>query len=174
MKVELWYEQYAEIIYKYILFLVKDHQAAEDLTQETFIKAFIHSEQFKGISEVKTWLYRIAYTTTMNYFRKKHPITTLLDISIKEKSAEESFFEQEDLDEIFNSISRLKLSYRQVIILRKIQRLTIKETSIVINWSESKVKTTLNRALKALQVILSEQGGMNVEPLPRQTIQKVK
>lgn len=61
-----------------------------------------------------------------------------------------------------------------MIILRKIQRLTIKETSTVLNWSESKVKTTLNRALKALQVILSEQGGMNVEPLPRQTIQKVK
>lgn len=110
----------------------------------------------------------------MNFFRKKHPITTLLDISIKEKSAEESFFEQDDLDEIYHAISKLRLSYKQVIILRKIQHLSIKETAVVLNWSESKVKTTLNRALKALQVILNEQGGMRNELLPRQTIRKVK
>src|SRR5690625_135154 len=165
--IESWFDKYAETIYNYILIMVKNHQVAEDLTQETFIKAHIKSHQFKGNSELKTWLYRIAYTTTMNYFRKQHPIPTLFDSSIKVKSAEQSFLEQKDLEELYQAISRLKLSYRQVIILRKVQELSVKETAIVLNWSESKVKMTLSRAIKMLQVVLNEQGGVNNEEFTR-------
>ncbi|CAM5222279.1 RNA polymerase sigma (SigX) subunit OS=Ureibacillus acetophenoni OX=614649 GN=SAMN05877842_10421 PE=3 SV=1 [Ureibacillus acetophenoni] len=154
--IETWFEKYVELIYKYILFMVKDYQIAEDLTQETFIKAHIKSHQFKGNSELKTWLYRIAYTTTMNYFRKRHPIPTLFDSPIHVKSAEESFLEKNDLEELYQAISKLKLSYQQVIILCKIQQLTVKETATVLRWSESKVKMTTARALEKLQVILDD------------------
>lgn len=154
--IETWFEKYVELIYKYILFMVKDYQIAEDLTQETFIKAHIKSHQFKGNSELKTWLYRIAYTTTMNYFRKRHPIPTLFDSPIHVKSAEESFLEKKDLEELYQAISKLKLSYQQVIILCKIQQLTVKETATVLRWSESKVKMTTARALEKLQVILDD------------------
>ncbi|MHA6252773.1 RNA polymerase sigma factor [Oceanobacillus sp. CAU 1775] len=169
--IESWFEKYAEPIYKYILFIVKDHQLAEDLTQETFIKAYMKAHQFKGKSELKTWLYRIAYTTTMSYFRKKHPLTILFDTPIKEnlkgKSAEQSFLEQQDLEELYQAISSLKFNYRQVIILRKVQQLSTKETGIVLHWSESKVKMTLLRALEKLQVVLDEQGGMSYEKFKR-------
>lgn len=165
--IEFWFEKYAEIIYKYIFFMVKDHQTAEDLTQETFIKAHMKANQFKGNSELKTWLYRIAYTTTMNHFRKKHPVITLFDSSLKEKSAEQHFIEENDLENLYHAISGLKISYKQVIILRKIQQLSIKETADVLHWSESKVKMTLSRALKKLQIVLDEQGGKNNEEITR-------
>nr|WP_144923062.1 RNA polymerase sigma factor [Paenibacillus bovis] len=157
--IETWFEKYVEFIYKYIFFMVKDHQIAEDLTQETFIKAHIKSHQYKGNSELKTWLYRIAYTTTMNYFRKKHPIPTLFDSPIQVKSAEESFLEKSDLEELYQAISKLKLSYKQVILLRKIQQLSVKETASVLRWSESKVKMTTARAIEKLQKILDEGEG---------------
>lgn len=156
---ETWFEKYVEFIYKYIFFMVKDHQIAEDLTQETFIKAHIKSHQYKGNSELKTWLYRIAYTTTMNYFRKKHPIPTLFDSSIHVKSAEESFLEKSDLEELYQAISKLKLSYKQVILLRKIQQLSVKETASVLRWSESKVKMTTARAIEKLQKMIDEGEG---------------
>lgn len=168
MEIALLFEKYAESIYKYILFMVKDHQTAEDLTQETFIKAYTKSHQFKGDAEFKTWLYRIAYTTTVNYFRKKRPVTTFFGLSpINEKSAEESFLEQNDLEALYQAISKLKLNYQQVIILRKIQQLSVKETASVLKWSESKVKMTLSRALKKLQHHLNEGGAVNNEQITR-------
>lgn len=167
METKAWFEEYAEEIYKYILFMVKDKGTAEDLTQETFIKAFIHSQKFTGDSAVKTWLYRIAYTTTMNHFRKKYPISTLFDSPISTKSAEETFLEQDDLKELYRAISNLKMSYQKVIILRKIQLLSVKETAAVLGWSESKVKMQLSRALVSLKDSIKKQGGINYEQSTR-------
>jgi len=54
----------------------------------------------------------------------------------------------------------MKLTYQQVIILRKIQLLSVKETASILNWGESKVKMTLSRALTILREIVNEQGGI--------------
>ncbi|WP_214861720.1 MULTISPECIES: RNA polymerase sigma factor [unclassified Exiguobacterium] len=167
METESWFEDYAEEMYKYILFMVKDRGTAEDLTQDTFIKAFVHSREFKGDSAVRTWLYRIAYTTTMNHFRKKHPVSTLFDSPINMKSAESAFLEQDNLKELYRTISTLKMSHQKVIILRKIQMLSVKETAEVLGWSESKVKMQLSRALVSLKDSMKKQGGVNYEQSTR-------
>lgn len=153
---EEWYEEHVDSIYKYIFLIVKDAPLAEDLTQETFLKAFIKQHQFKGESAAKTWLYRIAYSTTMNHFRKKHPIPILFNFVIPTKNIETIFMEQEELNELFLAISKLKLTYQQVIILNKIQQFSIKETASILGWSEGKVKMQLCRGLKALQKIYVE------------------
>lgn len=163
MDADSWFEEHAEEIYKYILFMVKETGTAEDLTQETFIKAFLHSREFNGNSSVKTWLYRIAYTTTMNHFRKNHPIATLFDSPVNKKSAEETFLEQDDLRELYRAIATLKLSHQKVIILRKIQLLSVKETAGILGWSESKVKMQLSRALVKLKDSVEKQGGITYE-----------
>ncbi|WP_405103890.1 RNA polymerase sigma factor [Oceanobacillus sp. FSL H7-0719] len=62
-------------------------------------------------------------------------------------------------------MSKLKLSYRQVVVLREMQQLSVKETSLVLNWSENKVKMTLSRALKKLEEILLKQGGEKSEQI---------
>lgn len=155
---EEWYEKYVDSIYKYILLMVKDTQLAEDLTQETFLKVFINQKNFKGNSKVKTWIYRIAYSVTMNYFRKKHPITTLFNLVIPIKNTETLLIEQEDINELFLAISKLKMSYKQVIILNKIQQFSIKETASILGWSEGKVKMQLSRGLKALKKLYLENG----------------
>ena len=53
---------------------------SEDLTQETFMKVVANEHQFKGKSSVRTWIFRIAYTTTMSYFRKNKPQTQYEDM----------------------------------------------------------------------------------------------
>ena len=155
---EEWYEENVDTIYKYIFLMVKDASLAEDLTQETFLKAYLKQHQYKGDSKVKTWLYRIAYSTTMNHFRKKHPIPTIFNFVIPTKNTEAIFIEQEDLKELFLSISKLKMTYQQVIILNKIQQFSIKETASILRYSEGKVKMLLSRGLKALQKIYEESG----------------
>ncbi|WRP05699.1 RNA polymerase sigma factor [Rossellomorea aquimaris] len=158
-----WFNQYGESILTYILLMVRDYQQAEDLTQETFLKAYRRQQQFEGKSSVKTWLFAIAHNVTKDYFRKKNPLKHYLGLTMEEKDCKplpeqivEMNFESEQL---YRAIQQLKTSYRHVIILRKLKEFSTSETALVLNWSESKVKMTLRRALVELKKVLSR-GGM--------------
>lgn len=168
MSSEAWFDEYYDAVYSYILMLVKEPHTAEDLSQETFMKVIQKEHQFKGNSLVKTWIFRIAYTTTMSYFRKKNPITYYFDINTHstkhERSSEEIVLLNSQQKQFYEALSQLKPSYQQVIILRKIQGFSTKETSAVLNWSEGKVKMSLLRALDAFKKEL-EKGGFTNETL---------
>ncbi|WP_252504671.1 RNA polymerase sigma factor [Sporosarcina sp. Marseille-Q4943] len=170
MSSEVWFDEYYDAVYSYILMLVKDSHTAEDLSQETFMKVIRNEQQFKGDSLVKTWIFRIAYTTTMSYFRKKNPITYFLDLhthsSKHEQSSEDIVLLNLQQRQFYEALRQLKPSYQNVIILRKIQGFSTKETSVILNWSEGKVKMSLSRALAAFKQEL-EKGGVTSETLIR-------
>ncbi|WP_308417928.1 RNA polymerase sigma factor [Halalkalibacter okhensis] len=65
---------------------------------------------------------------------------------------------KESSRELFDALSELKKTYRDVIILRKIKEFSTKETAMILNCSESKVKSTLNRAIPALEKQLLKEG----------------
>ncbi|WP_246187719.1 RNA polymerase sigma factor [Ornithinibacillus caprae] len=74
-KIQEWYLLYYKGIYRYILMMVGDHDQAKDLTQDTFIKAYETMATFQGITSDKNWLYRIARNVTIDFLRKKKPLT---------------------------------------------------------------------------------------------------
>lgn len=165
---EQWFHNHFNQIYSYILLLVSDPHIAEDLTQETFLKAMKHEQTFKRQSSVKTWLFRIAYTTTMSYFRKKQPITHFLDTAILRSrhnlSPEETSLLNAQQKEFYAALQQLKPSYQQVIVLRKIQEFSTAETASILACTEGKVKMSLARALVAFKKEL-EKGGFTNETL---------
>lgn len=167
---EQWFHNHFSQIYSYISLLVSDPHIAEDLTQETFLKAIRHEQTFKGQSSVKTWLFRIAYTTTISYFRKKQPLTHFLDTALlrskHDLSPEETTLLNAQQKEFYAALQRLKPSYQQVIVLRKIQEFSTLETATILAWSEGKVKMSLSRALAAFKKEL-EKGGFTNETLFR-------
>lgn len=150
-----WFDEYGESILTYILLIVKDYQHAEDLTQETFIKAYKNQQKFAQKSTVKTWLFSISFNEIKDYFRKKHPLQHYLDITTAEKDykpiPEQIVVMNDQTEQLYRSIQQLKPSYRHVIILRKLKEFSTEESSIILNWSESKVKMTLKRALAELK-----------------------
>lgn len=169
MSSKKWFNDYFDSIYSYILLQVGDRQTAEDLTQETFLKVVKKAHKFRGDSSVQTWIFRIAYTTTMSYFRKKNPLTYYFDLSIhsnSQPSAEETVLLDLQEKHFYEALYRLKKNYQQVIILRKIQGLSTKEVSSILSWSEGKVKMSLSRALIAFKKEL-EKGGITNETLIR-------
>lgn len=161
-EVSEWYQQYSDSIFRYILLMVRDNQQAEDLTQETFIKAFRYHDTFERQATPKTWLFRIAHNLTIDYIRKQKPIELLKELVFLRKNAnslpEEVVEIKENSAELYNALGRLKSSYREVIILRKIREFSIQETSEILNWSQSKVKNILSRALPALEKQLLKEG----------------
>ncbi|WP_235864046.1 RNA polymerase sigma factor [Sutcliffiella halmapala] len=157
-----WYQQYSNQIFRYILVMVGERQQARDLMQETFINAFKYIKDFRGEASPKTWLYRIARNVTIDYQRKKNPIYYLVDsfspIKSHQSTPEEFLELGEDIQQLYIALSKLKKDYREVIILRKIKEFSIKETSIILDWKESRVKTMLHRGLLELREQMVKEG----------------
>ena len=106
----------------------------------------------------------------MSYFRKKRPLASLIDLPMlshkHEPSSEEIVLLNTQQTQFYEALRQLKPSYQHVIILRKIQEFSTKETSLILNCSEGKVKMSLSRALAAFKKEL-EKGGFTNETLIR-------
>ncbi|MBB6451691.1 RNA polymerase sigma-70 factor (ECF subfamily) [Salirhabdus euzebyi] len=161
-KIQSWYQDHSNGIYRYIFMMIGDHEQAKDLTQDTFLKAYNHLDYFQEKSSDKNWLYRIARNVTIDFMRKRKPIRYMLDsfsaVPSRDLSPEKILELGEKEKQLYRALGQLKRSYREVIILRKIKELSIRETAEVLEWKESKVKTTLLRALNALRTKLLEEG----------------
>lgn len=160
-----WYDRYSDSVFSYIYMLVRDYQLAEDLTQDTFLKAYKKHHLFEKRAKPKTWLFSIARNLTIDYIRKQKPINLLKELFLTQKdtiSSPENLVEiKENLQELYRALDNLKPPYREVIILRKLKGFSTKETGDVLNWSESKVKSTLHRAIPALEKQLTKEGFLN-------------
>ena len=158
-KIIEWYDAYSVAIFKYILKLIKDEQQAEDLMQDTFIKAYTYR---KNIDYPKTFLYTIAHNITIDYIRKRKPLNMFEGFFSMQKDPRpsvESIVEvRESSKELYDALDVLKPAYRDAIILREIEGLSVRETAEILGWSESKVKSTTFRGKKALQKHLAEEG----------------
>lgn len=165
-----WYDEYGDSVFSYILMMIKDYQQAEDLTQETFIKAFRKHYTFSHNSSTKTWLFSIAQNTTKDYLRKRNPLRHYFSLSLNERDVSPLPHQMMEMNEqeeiIFHALQNLKPNYRQVIIFRKLKEFSTKETAEILGWSESKVKSTLQRGIKELKNKLIE-GGNDYEAIIR-------
>ncbi|WP_241657783.1 RNA polymerase sigma factor [Anaerobacillus alkaliphilus] len=157
-----WYHFYSEDIYRFILMMLGDDEQAKDLTHDTFIKAYNSMDLFKGDVNDKNWLYFIARNITIDYMRKRKPILFMIDsfsaVISKNHIPDNIALLGEREEQLYCSLRKLKRSYRELIILRKIKELSIRETAEVLNWSEGKVKVTLHRALLALKNQMEKEG----------------
>lgn len=163
-----WYDQYSAALFKYINKMVKDAQQAEDLTQETFIKAYSHlSKKHKNqeIKHPKAFLYRIAHNLTVDFLRKRRPLYIINELLTSQKDPRpptETIVEiREESKELHEALQSLKPSYRQVIMLRKIEAFSTREVAHILNWKQGKVKATLHRGLRALENECTKRGVTN-------------
>jgi RNA polymerase sigma-70 factor (ECF subfamily) len=119
-------------------------------------------DSFGERSDPKTWLISIARHTAIDHERKQRFFKWLPDHSLKnmkaiDKTPEEILQMNEQIKELYQTVSQLKQSYRDVLILRGIKGLSALETAQILQWSESKVNVTLHRAVKALQKKMSSE-----------------
>ncbi|BAM47350.1 RNA polymerase sigma factor SigX [Amphibacillus xylanus] len=161
------YDHYHNDLYQYVFYMVKNQHVAEDIVQEVYIKVLKSYHNFRGESSEKTWLFSIARHTTMDYFRKqqrqKSKLATFFNkeqdltlIKDKDPLPEEVAQLNDELKRIYQLLDHCTLDQKNVLILRYIQSLSIHETAQILEWSESKVKTTQHRAIKKLQELIGE------------------
>ncbi|WP_240793361.1 RNA polymerase sigma factor [Psychrobacillus vulpis] len=146
------YKQFSPPIFRYMTYLVQHRQVAEDLTQEVFIRFVNLGDVHRTPAEIQGWLRKTARNIAFDYLRRKRLIKFTPFLVIHEKADEHPFFGMEEVRELYDALGKLKPSYREVIIWRKIEELSIKETAEILNWNEEKVKNTLKRAMQALRL----------------------
>ena len=170
-------EAYSPMIYHLGLKMLNNPQDAEDILQETFIKAYRHIGNFDGRSSVSTWLYRIATNEALMSIRRKRPETISFDVpSVYDTEPQEplqivdwcclpedEFLTSEGRSRLDEAANRLLTSMRVVFILRDIEGLSTRETAEVLEISEMAVKTRLSRARLRLREDLSEYFGKLLE-----------
>ncbi|MBN1668480.1 MAG: sigma-70 family RNA polymerase sigma factor [Anaerolineales bacterium] len=162
-------EAHSAKIYRLGLKMLHNTQDAEDLLQETFIKAYHALSDFEGRSSLSTWLYRIASNEALMQLRRKRPVTVSIDTPIDPADEtpaprqiidwcclpESELMSAEARQHLDWSVQQLPETLRVVFLLRDIEGLSTRETAEVLDLSEAAVKTRLSRARMQLRELLS-------------------
>lgn len=169
-------EAYSNQIYRLALKILNDPQDAEDVLQETFIKALRALPGFEGRSKLSTWLYRIAVNEALMAVRRRKPDHLSLEMEKEGEEGEMAPVEIVDwccLPEgdlmtaearrfLDRAVQSLSPALRAVFVLRDVEGLPVKETAEALNISEAAVKTRLLRARLKLREELSMYFGERV------------
>lgn len=148
--------QYKNLIFSICLKLTGDYFAAEDLTQETFISAYQHWEEFEGISE-KAWLCRIASNKSIDYCRAatRRMVPTedemLVESLVDRSEPLQSVLNQEVLQELEHCCRALSPPYDEVALKHFLEGRTAKEIAEQSGIGINTVKTQIYRAREMLK-----------------------
>lgn len=150
------YNTYADDIFRYLLVHVRDQQLAEDLTADTFTKAWMRLESF-DFKQPRPWLYTIARNTMMDHWRKKRP--EILDeeeeLVSDRDSLEDHVDKQLSKESIKKALNKLPKEMRSVVTLRFMLGYSAKKTADSLGTTEGNVRVVQYRALKKLRSLMS-------------------
>ncbi|MEK4006657.1 RNA polymerase sigma factor [Paenibacillus sp. FSL H3-0333] len=147
------FEAHSAYIYGIALMMTKQRVLADDITQETFLRAFAKYHLYDPSRPLRPWLYRIAVNTSRNLLRRKTWIQLLAGVTIegKEHSAESFALHSENQLELWQAVSRLSAKLREVITLHYYAGLSLPETAEVLSIPLGTCKSRLHAALRKLR-----------------------
>ncbi|GIP24322.1 RNA polymerase sigma factor [Paenibacillus sp. J22TS3] len=155
---------YKNKIYGLLRGMGADHQDAQDLAQETFIKAYRNLASHDRSRSFAAWLYTIAANLLRDFRRKtpyiEHRVENYAHLSAG-ANPEEILLKGENLNELQEVLRQLPANYRMVILLRYTNDLTYEEMSEVLGVPMNKVQNDLYRAKKRLKQLLTSQEARN-------------
>jgi len=152
------YQRYLKQIYRYIFYRVGNATEAEDLTEQTFLKAWEAIGRFReqGVPFI-AWLYRLAHNLVIDYRRTRHQavsLETACDTMDQAVSPEELAAVRLDVAALQQAIARLTPEQQQVIILRFVQGLSHGDVAVIMGKNEGAIRGLQHRALESLHALL--------------------
>ena len=157
----LLYDTYVQPIYRFVYFKVANHDEAEDITSEVFLKAWHYIQAKKEISSFRGLLYRIARNCIIDLYRSRSSqpeVITAEEIEQGDSGAWQTNVEiQIESEKVVLALKKLKQEYQEVITLRYVEQLEVAEICDIIGKGNIAVRVTLHRALKKLQEIIGEE-----------------
>lgn len=161
------YRMHSDAIFRFILFKIDNREKALDLSQETFMKTWIHISNNEEIQNIRAFLYKVASNLVIDEYRKRdkkeYMTNSLEDMSedgfdpSSDTDEFESIVSKLDGEKIFNLIKELPQMYSNIIFLKYNEELSIKEISENLDVSQNVVSVRLNRAIKKLKELVDSE-----------------
>lgn len=154
------YDHYQPMIYRFVAVKVGSREEAEDITHQVFLSAWqnIKSYEHRG-HPFSSWLYQAARNQVIDYYRAKKNETSIDNVDpeyfASVASAEFALPTKLDMEMVGRAIQQLKPDYQDVIIMRFIEDVSLRETAEVLSKSEGAVKVMQHRAVRELKKILN-------------------
>ena len=147
-----WLSEYSDLINRTCCLILGDRVLAEDATQEVFIRAWKSMAQFRGDASPKTWLTKIAVNVCRNmrrtaWFRRFDRSVTPEDLPLSVPAEDNT---------LFLTVQQMPLKFRQVVILRYYQGMSLDEAAKVLGISRSTAHHRLQKALQLLRIDFDE------------------
>ena len=163
-------ESNSGLVYRLALKMLENSQDAEDVLQETFVKAYNNLPNFDGRSSLSTWLYRIATNESLMHLRRRKQKIISIDETLEKSTEydqkpvhitdwcclpEKELMSAEAITYMQEAVELLPTNLKIVFLLRDIEGLSTRETAEVLDLTETAVKTRLSRARLRLRNMLS-------------------
>jgi RNA polymerase sigma-70 factor (ECF subfamily) len=164
--------QHQRRVYRVIFLLVKDADAANTLTQECFLRAYLKRTSFRGECRIETWLLKIAVNLVRDHSRSRRVRfwrnligleeartgdNVPLQFATPQPSAEKALLAREQLDAVWAVAASLSQQQRAVFFLRFAEEMSLAEIADVLGLKVGSVKAQLFRALGRVRSIMKEQ-----------------
>lgn len=144
--------QFEHRVFHFVLRMLRNAHDAEDVTQDTFVKAWRHLASFRPQHSFSTWLFTIARRTALNHIRARRPTEELADHHEQGQgdSPDQTTEDREQAESVWQVARRLKPDQYEVLWLRYGEGFSVDETARVMNTNSLRVRVLLHRARKRM------------------------
>ncbi|MBR4552739.1 MAG: RNA polymerase sigma factor [Bacteroidaceae bacterium] len=147
---------YGPQLYRHIRSMVLTHDDADDVMQETFLKAWAALDQFKGEAKVSTWLYRIATNESLSFLSRRRSSVALEDTDVERTLQSDPYFDGDELQlQLQKAIATLPDKQRLVFNMKYYQQMKYEEMSEILNTSVGALKASYHIAVKKIETFFN-------------------
>lgn len=158
---EVLVNTYKERLYWHIRRIVLDHDDADDVLQNTFIKVYKNIDAFKGESKLYSWMYRIATNESLTFLKQKSKKLKVSDQELKDQMVEnlraDVYFEGSEIQlKLQKALATLPDKQKLVFTMKYYQEMKYSEISEILETSEGALKASYHLAVKKIETYLKE------------------
>ncbi|MBN7773833.1 RNA polymerase sigma factor [Clostridium aminobutyricum] len=146
---ENYLTQHIDSAYRFAYTYAKNREDAEDIVNESIIKAIKSIHHLQMPEHIKPWFYKIIVNTALTYLKRKSKISYLDYENVTDTEGIEDDYSELTINSL---IEKLDLKYKSIIVLRFLEDMSLSEISQILDINENTVKTRLYNALKLLKV----------------------
>jgi RNA polymerase sigma-70 factor, ECF subfamily len=158
------FSEYLNGLYSYAVVLSRNRTQAEDLVQETCLRALRAMERLRPDSNIKSWLFTILRNIWLNQLRQSRTAGEVVELDLDENSANQAvdtakdpyaaYVSKVERDQVRQAIEQLPLEFREIILLREYEELSYEEISGLLDCPPGTVMSRLARARSKLRDLL--------------------
>ena|SRR3989339_1147613 len=162
------YDQTAKLIYNVVLRIVTNEKDAEDITQDTYVQAFEKRGSFNGLSDISTWLYRIAVNRALNFCKRKKYVAALSDslayfLGGRQNENDLQSMEDENRDILLvkKLLGKINPDFRTCIVLCEIENKSYQQIADILGINIGTVRSRINRGKVEIKELYKRMGERN-------------